>query len=544
VKVWFEAHLLTVIIFLPMLTALALLAFRIAATSIFRSAGIPGWIWRGIALASSTATFLLAALLLWPGFDVSETGYQWVERASWMPGLGIHYFVGVDGISLVLVMLTSFVVPIALLASWTEVEHPLRSYSVLLLFLESGVNGALLSLNWIQLYFFWEFTLIASFFLMGRFGGPTSLQTATRYLLFSLASSMLLMVGSLVVFQLNLAQSGLENFDLVTLGDLPGLGLLDTAVPLWGDDFWWRSQEVLFGAFVLAFAIKLPLVPFHSGYNAAQETAPTAGSVIVAALVLKLGAYALLRIALPLFPDAASESVAWLCGFAVFGMWAAGLLCVGQRDAKRYLGGLSLAHMGFIVLGIFTLQHHAVVGAVVHMLSHGLTIAALFILFGFLSERRGTRKLADFGGLAKPMPIAAGLFSVVLIAQVGVPGTSGFVGGLLVVLGTLPLGVGWLFLVIGGLVLVGATLWLVAGRVLLGPLDHPENRGLIDLGWRERLVVLLLVIPILWIGLYPNPILRRVEPPVGLLLFEIERARSERSVAEDASPIVALDGLR
>ncbi len=527
-----EAHLLSAIIFLPMLTALSLLAFRIVATSIFQSAGVPGWVWRAIALASGTCTFLLAAGVLWPGFDPRELGFQWVERASWIPELGIHYFVGVDGISLVLVLLTSFIVPVALLASWKEVEHPLRSYSVLLLFLETGVNGALLSLNWIQLYFFWELTLISSFFLMGRFGGSTTLQTATRYLLFGLASSMLLMVGSLVVFQLNFAQSGLANFDLVTLGDLPGLALLDTAVPLHGADVWWKSQEVLFAAFVLAFAIKLPLVPFHSWYNAAQEAAPTAGSVIVAALVLKLGAYAFLRVALPLFPDAASESVAWLCGFAAFGMLAAGLLCVGQRDAKRFLGGLSLAHMGFIVLGIFTLQHHAVVGAVVHMLSHGLTIAALFVLFGFLIERRGTHDLTEFGGLAKPMPIAAGLFAVVLLAQTGVPGTSGFVGSLLVVLGTLPVGVGWLALAILGLVLVAGMLWVVSGRVLLGPLEHPENRGLIDFSWRERIVVLLLVVPILWIGIYPNPILRRVEPPVSLLLFEIEQARSGQFVEE------------
>ncbi|MDP6978776.1 MAG: NADH-quinone oxidoreductase subunit M [Myxococcota bacterium] len=520
-----ETHLLSAIIFLPLFTALGLLAFRIVATSVFRSAGVPGWVWRAIALTSGAANFVLAAVVLWRGFDPMEIGYQWVERASWIPEFGIHYFVGVDGISLVLVLLTTFIAPIALLASWKEVEHPLRSYSVLLLFLETGVIGALLSLNWIQLYFFWELTLISSFFLMGRFGGSTGLQTATRYLLFGLASSMLLLVASLVVFQLNFDQSGLANFDLVTLGDLPGLALLETEIPLHGTDVWWKTQQVLFAAFVFAFAIKIPLLPFHSWYNAAQKDASTAGSVIVAASVLKLGIYVFLRVALPLFPTAASEAVEWLSGLAVFGLIAAGLLCVAQTDVKRFLGCLSLAHMGFIVLGIFTLQHHAVVGAVIHMLSHGLTIAALFIMFGFLIERRETHVLDEYGGLAKPMPIAAGLFAVVLLAQASVPGTSGFVGSFLVMLGTLPMGLGWFALALVGLVLVAGTLWFVVGRVLLGPLEKPENRGLIDFGWRERIVVLLLIVPMLWIGVYPNPILRRVEPPVSLLLFEVEQAR-------------------
>lgn len=531
-----EDHLLSTIIFLPMMTALALLGFRIVATSVFQSGGVPGWVWRATALASGVVTFGLTAGVLWQAFDASEIGYQWVERAAWVPEFGIHYFVGVDGISLVLVALTTFVVPVALLASWKEVESPLRSYSVLLLLLETGINGALLSLNWIQLYFFWELTLISSFFLMGRFGGPTGLQTATRYLLFGLASSMLLMLCSLVVFHLNTAASGLPNFDLVTLGDLPGVAFLATEVPRYADAPWWQSQEFLFGAFVLAIAIKLPLAPFHGWYNAAQRNAPTAGSVIVAALVLKLGAYAYLRVALPLFPDVANVAVHWLCGFALFGLLVAGVLAIAQRDAKGFLGCVSLAHMGLIVFGIFTLEHHAMVGAVVHMLSHGLTIAALFILFGFLIERRQTHDLAEFGGLAKPMPIATGLFAVVLLAQTGVPGTSGFVGGVLMVLGALPVGTGWLIVALAGVVLVSGTIWVVAGRVLLGPLDQPENRGLIDFDWRERVVVLLLIVPILWLGLYPNPVLRRVEPPVGLLLYELEQAREEAVPAEPIEP--------
>lgn len=535
----FDPNVLSWVVFLPMFTALALLAQRVIATSIFNSSGLPAFSWRAIALLGSTFTFVLAVVSIWQGFDPEMTGYQLVERRGWIPALGVHYFVGVDGISLVLVMLTSFVIPVALLSSWKEVTQPLKSYAVFLLLLETGINGALVSLNLLQLYFFWELTLVSSFFLVGRWSGNPGRRAAVKFLLFGLSSFFLMLIGTLVVYRLNLEQGGVANFDLVTLGDEVALGLLKTKIPIAGsaDAFWWQTQSTLFVAFALAFAIRIPLFPLHGWYNDAQSEAPTSGSVILSALVLKLGAFAFLRIALPLFPNAATDAAPWLCAIALVGIALGGLLALSQRDVKRMLGSLSLAHMSFVVLGIFSLKQHAVVGSVIHMLSHGLCIAALFILFGLLVERRSTRELSEFGGLAKPMPMFAALLAIVVLGQVGAPGTSGFVGALLVFLGSFPDRPLVTLLALAGMVLGAGALLRAMGKVMLGPLEPAENRGLIDLDLRERAVVLLLVVPILWIGFYPNPILRRIEPPVSLLLNAMDRSAQESSVRADESRV-------
>lgn len=535
----FDPNVLSWVVFLPMLTALALLAQRVIATSIFNSNGLPAFSWRAIALLGSVFTFALALVSIWFGFDPEMTGYQLVERRGWIPALGIHYFVGVDGISLVLVMLTTFVVPIAMLSSWKEATQPLRSYAVFLLLLETGINGALVSLNLLQLYFFWELTLVSSFFLVGRWGGVLGPRAAVKFLLFGLSSFFMMLIGTLVVYRLNLEQAGVANFDLVTLGDEVALGLLNTKIPLAGapDAFWWQTQSTLFVVFALAFAIRIPLMPFHGWYNDAQSEAPTSGSVILSALVVNLGAFAFLRVALPLFPSAASDAAPWLCAIALVGIAFGGLLALSQRDVKRMIGTLSLAHMSFVVLGIFSLKHHAVVGSVVHMLSHGLCVAALFILFGLLVERRSTRELSEFGGLAKPMPMFAALLAIAVLAQVGTPGTSGFVGAFLIFLGSFADRPIMTVFALVGMVLGAGALLRAMGKVMFGPLEPAENRGLIDLDLRERAVVLLLVIPILWMGLYPNPILRRVEPAVSLLLSAMERSAEESSARAERAEL-------
>ena len=519
-----DPNIVSWVVFLPAMTALALLGQRILVASVFNSLGLPGAVWRVTAVVGSVATFLIAVAGLWQGFDPEITEFQLVERVSRIPSLGVHYFVGVDGISLVLVMLTTFVVPIVLIASWKEIEHPLKSYAVFILFLETGINGALVSLNVIGMYFFWELALISSFFVVGRWGGEFGLRAAGKYVIFGVSSSFLMLFATLVVYRLNFEQGGAPNFDLVALGDMDTLAFLDTRIATGrsGDVLWWQTQLGLFMAFAISFAIKIPLIPFHGWYNDAQSEAPTIGSVIISALVLKIGAYAFIRIALPLFPDAARQSAPWFVGLALLGIVMSGLLALGQRDVKRLIGYISLAHVSFIFLGIMTLNHHALVGSVIHMLSHGLSISALFVLFGFLVERRSTRELAEFGGLAKPMPICAALFAIAVLGQVGVPGTGGFIGTFLIFLGSYPAGQWTTLLALLGMLLVAGALLRAAGGVMLGPLEPAENRGLIDFNLRERAVVLLLVLPIVWVGLYPNPILRRVEPPVSLLLDSME----------------------
>ena len=513
------------VVFLPALAAVGLLAQRIIANTLFGVAGLSGSVWRWVALGTSTLTFVLAVAGLWQGFDPEITDYQLVEHVSWMPSLGVNYFVGIDGMSLVLVLLTSFVVPLAIVSSWNEVDETRESYAVFLLLLETGMNGALVSLNVIGLYCFWELALVSSFFIVGRWGGASGLTAAIKYLMFGVSSSFLFLIAILIVGRINFEQGGVFNFDLVSLGNADALGLLSTqiATEATSNTPWWQTQLWLFAAVALAFAVKVPLVPLHGWYNNAQNEATTSGSILVSALVVKLGAFAFLRVALPLFPDAARVAGPWITNIALFGIVLSGLLALGQRDAKRLIGYVSLAHLSFIVLGIMSLNRHAMVGSVISMLSHGLSITALFVLLGFLIERRSTRLVSDFGGLAKPMPICAALFALAVISHIGFPGTGSFVGSFLVFLGIYSTGAWAATIALAGMVLVASTLLRAASRIMLGPLEHPENLGLIDFSLRERAVVLLLVLPLLWVGVYPSPILRRVEPAVGLLLSAMDR---------------------
>jgi NADH-quinone oxidoreductase subunit M len=513
------------VVFLPALAAVGLLAQRIIANTLFDAAGLSGSVWRWVALGTSTLTFVLAVGGLWQGFDPEITDFQLVEHVSWMPSLGVNYFVGIDGISLVLVLLTSFVVPLAIVSSWNEVDEALESDAVFLLLFETGMNGALVSLNVIELYCFWELALISSFFIVGRWGGTSGLTAAVKYLMFGVASSFLFLIAILIVGRINFDQGGVFNFDLISPANADALGLLSTQIateatlntPLWQTQMW------LFAAMALAFAIKIPLVPLHGWYNNAQNEAPTSGSILVSALVVKLGAVAFFRVALPLFPDAARVAGPWITNIALFGIVLSGLLALGQRDAKRLIGYVSLAHLSFIVLGIMSLNRHAMVGSVISMVSHGLSITALFVLLGFLIERRSTRLVSDFGGLAKPMPICAALFALVVLSHIGFPGSGGFVGSFLVFLGIYSAGAWSAILALAGMVLVAGTLLRAASRIMLGPLEHAENLGLIDFSLRERAVVLLLVLPLFWVGVYPSPVLRRVEPAVGLLLSAMDR---------------------
>jgi NADH-quinone oxidoreductase subunit M len=403
----------------------------------------------------------------------------------------------------------------------------------------------LVSLNAVQLYFFWELTLVSSFFILGRWGGVKAPRAAAKHLILGASGFFLMLTATLIVHRLNLEQGGAANFDLVSWPDARAPGFLDTQVPLFvgaaiGQSAdWWQTQTWLFVAFALGFGIRISFVPFHGSYNQAQSEASTTGTVIVSALVLKLGIFAFLRIAFPLLPHAAQALAPWLCGIALAGLVLSGLLALAQQDVKRLVGYMSLAHVSFILLGIFSLEHHAVVGAVVHMLSHGLCISALFILIGFLIERRSTRDLSQYGGLAKPMPICAGLFAIATLGQVGVPGTSGFVGTFLVVLGSFQVGVPAMLLALAGMVLAACGLMRVAGKMMFGPLDPPQNRGLIDLNVRELVVVLSLVLAILWVGLYPNPILRRVEPSVSVLLNAMARSTDKSSFPASATGLVS-----
>jgi len=523
---YIDGHILTWVTFIPLATALLLVASSILASFLFRSDGLPPLVWRAVAMGSSSLTFLLSLAGVWGGYDPEQSGYQLVERVEWLPDLGIHYFVGIDGISLMLVMLTTFLMPIVLLASWNDINRSLRSYVFFMLFIETGMLGAFVSLNLFLFYVFWEVMLIPMYFIIGIWGGPGRVYAAVKFFLFTMFGSLLMLVAMLIVYLLNFEQGGAFNLDLVTPPGATGLALLDTVIPVGGGSSpWWKTQNWLFGAFALAFGIKVPLFPFHTWLPDAHVEAPTGGSVVLAGVLLKMGTYGFVRFALPLFPEAASAYAPLMLTLGVIGIVYGSLVAMVQSDVKRLVAYSSVAHLGFVVLGIFALNVHGLNGGVLQMVNHGLSTGALFLLVGFIYERRHTRAIADFGGLAKPMPVYAALFGIVLMSSIGLPGLNGFVGEFLILLGTFAHDP-WVAVVATlGVVLAAAYMLWMYRRIMLGPVENPENRGLIDLDWRERLVVVAMIIPIIWIGLYPNPLLRRIEPSV----METLRHMEERS---------------
>jgi NADH-quinone oxidoreductase subunit M len=527
-----DGQILSWLIFLPAGAALLLLLSGVVFQLFFHTAGLPGVVWRAVGIGTSGLTFLIALVGVWGGFDPEQLGLQLVEHTSWLPAYGIHYFVAVDGINLLLVMMTALFVPIVLLASWNQVDRSLRSFVFFVLMLETGMLGTFLSFNLFQFYLFWELMLVPMYFIIGIWGGSRRVFAATKFFVFTTLGSLVMLIAILVLYRLNFEQGGAWNFDLLALPGRDGLALLATEVPLAAEDVpWWRTQGWLFGAFALAFAIKVPIVPLHTWLPDAHVEAPTGGSVLLAAVLLKMGAYGFLRFSLPLFPNAASEFAPYLIAAGVAGIVYGSLLAMVQGDFKKLVAYSSIAHMGFVVLGIFSLSVHGITGSLVQMVSHGLATGALFLLVGVLYERRQTRAIDDFGGLARPMPVFAALFGAFTMCSIGLPGLSGFVGEILVLLGGFSAAPWATAIACSGVVLgAGYMLWLYR-RVALGPVDNPENRGLIDLDWRERAIFISLLLPILWIGLYPNPVLRRVEPSVLELLKHMDDRRIDVPLA-------------
>jgi NADH-quinone oxidoreductase subunit M len=532
-----DQHLLSLVTFLPLAAGLGLLASgAVGALAGWR--GLPDLVWRAVGLASTGLSFLLS-LALFARFDPTSAGFQFVEHVPWITAYGIHYFVGIDGISLLLVVLTTFLMPLVLIASWNDVTRSIRSYVFFMLFLETGMVGAFVSLNLFQFYVFWEVMLVPMYFIIGIWGGPRRVYAAIKFFLFTMAGSLLMLVAMLVVYDLAYDQFGALNFDLVTPPGRQGHGILETVIPVTGQAVWWRTQYWLFAAFALAFAIKVPMVPLHTWLPDAHVEAPTAGSVVLAGVLLKMGTYGFVRFGLPLFPAGASDFAPLILALAVVGILYGGLVSMVQTDVKKLVAYSSVAHLGFVMVGIFSVNSHGLHGSVLQMVNHGLSTGALFLLVGMLYERRHTRQIADFGGIAKPMPVYATLFGIVTMSSIGLPALNGFVGEFLILLGAFLANPAVAVLSTLGVVVAAAYMLWMFRRVFFGPVDNPENRRLIDLGWRERLVMVALVVPMFWIGLYPDPFLRRIERSVSELLSQVE-GRGGFTAGAVAGPRLAL----
>ncbi|HEX6939764.1 MAG TPA: NADH-quinone oxidoreductase subunit M [Longimicrobiales bacterium] len=457
---------------------------------------------------------MLVSLPLWAAFNAASGAFQFTldEPLRWIPTWGIHYQVGIDGISVLLVLLTTVLTPLAVLGSYRYIRTREKTFYAMMLLVETGVVGAFVALDVFLFFMFWELMLVPMYFIIGIWGGERRVYAAIKFFLYTTIGSLLMLVGILyLVFKFQ-AQTGELSF-LYT--DLLNVSLT------------FREQVWLFGAFALAFLIKVPVFPFHTWLPDAHVEAPTPGSVILAALLLKLGAYGFLRFLLPLFPQAATHPtiVATLLVLGLIGVLYAACVAAVQPDAKKLIAYTSVAHMGFVVLGIFALTVQGVQGGMIIMLSHGASTGAMFLLLGMLYERRHTREISAFGGLAAAMPVFASVFVLTALASIGLPGTSGFIGEFLALIGTFQTHPWIAMLAAAGVILAAYYMLPMVQKIVFNALDKPENASLPDLSRREMAVLAPLVALMIWIGVYPKPFLERMEVTVVELLEEVEQRR-------------------
>ena len=486
--------ILTLITFLPVAGAALLLFMRKAGTRAIRN----------VALIVSLLTLLLS-LPLFSEFDVSNPGMQFEQSVPWIPSLGIQYHVGIDGISLFLVLLTTVLTPIAILSSWNSIETRVREYYLFMLLLETGMIGVFVALDFFLFYVFWEVMLVPMYFLIGVWGGQRRIYAAVKFFLYTMVGSVLMLVAIIALYFLN----GATTFDFpAILANLQSGNLVLNPT----------QQYWLFLAFFFAFAIKVPLFPLHTWLPDAHVEAPTAGSVILAGVLLKMGTYGIVRFCLPMFPEATRELTPLISLLAVVGIVYGALVAMVQTDIKKLVAYSSVSHLGFVVLGIFALNEQGLQGAMYQMLNHGISTGALFLLVGMIYDRRHTRLIDEFGGLADPLPVFSTIFMIVTFSSIGLPMLNGFVGEFLVLLGAFNANVTFAVIATSGVILSAVYMLWVYQRVIFGEVTNPKNKKLADLDFREKLILVPLVVLIFWMGIYSESFLRRMDGSVNQVL--------------------------
>lgn len=462
-----------------------------------------------VATVTAGLDFLIS-LPLWFRYLPDGPQFQFLYEASWIPAIGAKYVFGVDGISVLLILLTTLLGFISVYSSFTAITHREKEYYVFLLILQTGMLGVFMALDFVLFYVFWEVMLVPMYFLIGVWGGPRKLYAAIKFFLYTLVGSVLMLVGILALYFYN--SSGLAAIGLPGLGNQPTFDVrtLFEIAPLipHGLQFW------VFLAFFVGFAIKVPMFPFHTWLPDAHVEAPTAGSVILAGVLLKMGTYGFIRFSLPLLPNASREAVPWMVALSIIGIIYGALVAMAQKDMKKLVAYSSVSHLGFVMLGMFALNPHGLSGSLLQMINHGLSTGALFLLVGIVYERRHTRMIADYGGLAKVMPIYAMMFMIITMASIGLPTLNGFIGELTILVGAFNRSVWWAVAAATGIVLGAAYMLWMYQRVFFGELSHEENKTLKDLTWREQWTLIPLIVLCFWIGLYPKPFFRIMEPSI------------------------------
>jgi NADH-quinone oxidoreductase subunit M len=522
-------NLLTILILLPVFGALATLGHAM----FWKQDGHLKW----VTLFFTVVNFLISLLLL-GAHGASANGFYFEKNVPWIKAINTNYHVGVDGLSLWLVLLTTFIMPIAVISTWRAVEKRHTAFYVFLLLLESAMLGVFMSLDLLVFYLFFEASLVPMFFLIGVWGGENRIYSAVKFFIFTALGSLLMLVAIIALYYLHAQQTGVGTFDYVTL-----LNSMKSGNLILGG----TGAALLFWAFAIAFSIKVPLFPVHTWLPDAHTDAPTAGSVILAAVLLKMGTYGLMRFNFVFFPDASRE-FAWIfITLAIIGIIYGALVAMVQPDIKRLVAYSSVAHMGFVILGMFSFTEYGMQGALYQMLNHGISTGALFLLVGFLYERRHTRQITDFGGIANVMPVYATIFVITVMSSIGLPFLNGFVGEFLIMIGMwnstvlgISGGTNWNYIatMLAGTGVIFAAvylLWMVQ-RVFFGKITNPKNKRLKDLSWRELGIIAPLLFLMVFMGVYPKPFLERSREAVVAIQERVMGQAGGTVEKTDAAP--------
>ncbi len=500
-------NILSLLIFVPLILSIPILFFKKENETLIKV----------YTLIVSLVPLGMAVYLFF-AFDPANPDYQFVEKFKWVEITNTYYFLGIDGISMLLILMSTFIFPLAILASWTGIKKNLNGFYFLLILLDACLIGVFASLDLIVFYVFWEFILIPMYFIIGVWGSEDRIYATVKFFLYTMFGSLLMLIGIIWLSFLCLPYTGTFSTDLTNLTQFA------YQLPL-------NKQIYLFILFTLSFLIKVPLFPFHTWLPDAHVQAPTAGSVILAAVLLKMGTYGLIRFSLPLFPGAFIALTPYIATLAVIGIVYGALLSIVQKDIKKLVAYSSVSHLGFIVLGTFAITDISLQGSIIQMINHGLSTGALFMLVGVLYERRHTKQIADYGGIMKVMPVFSVIFMIVVLSSIGLPGLNGFVGEFLILLGSFyssNLG-SHVYVIVSTTAVVLAAIYLLwmFQRVMLGPIDKDENKDLKDLSKIELVSFLPIIVFIVWIGVYPNTFLSKTEVSVKKIVENFQEVKTK-----------------
>jgi NADH-quinone oxidoreductase subunit M len=496
-------HILSIILFEPLAGALLLLLVSKRNEQAIR------W----IANVTACAGFVIS-VPLWFWYNPQNADFQFIERAPWIPSIGAEYFLGVDGFSTLLILLTTLMGAIAVLSSWTAVTERVKEYYIFLLVLQTGMLGAFMSLDFLLFFLFWEVMLVPMYFLIGIWGSANRLYSAIKFFLYTLVGSVVMLLGILALYFYYHSTTGVYTFDVTQFHRMTMPYNLQ----------WW-----IFLAFFLGFAIKVPMFPFHTWLPDAHTDAPTAGSVILAAVLLKMGTYGFLRFSLPILPEASRHFVPMIVVLSIIGIVYGALVALAQKDWKRLVAYSSVSHMALVMLGIFALNPVGITGSIFQQLNHGISTGALFLLVGVVYERRHTREISEYGGLSKVMPVYAAIFLIMTMSSIGLPTLNGFIGEFLILQGVFVASKVWAAFAASGVVLGAAYMLYLYQRTMFGKVENPKNEQLLDLSHREFATFAPLLILAVWMGLYPKPFLDRIDTSVQHVIARVSPDYSDRT---------------